>query len=222
MSRVKTIGRLVKTVVNRRETIETLLGDINPEALKHLSEGKFLISEDLLRNEVMGLEKASEAVKSLDCRPEGVIVLAQGNFRGVALETQVCLNIRELILTESTQRLVVRVTLDKSDGNTFLRDLLVKALIRILIPRALKDCHLENLTDYDAAKKLVTVRLNELPEVESLLKPKILGLPQSVPLRWLGIKKAVHVDKGIEVHLEVSPALKQLMKSGQSILSASN
>jgi hypothetical protein len=210
----------VAGVLDHSDTIQLLLRDyFNAEAVKHLSDRRLLISEDVIRSEVMRIEETANLLKELHCRDDGIVIELQGKHRGAAVEAQILLYIRKLVLTESTQTLKVHVTEEKRPvGKNFLGKIVCcigTAVIGNFTGYALKNCDLGEYTSYDDQEKLVTVRLNELPNVQRLLEPQIASWKDSVPLRLVGVEEAVHVEKGVEMHLSVSPAL-GLVREGLS------
>jgi len=207
------VKNLAKGAVDHRDTIQLLLKDyFNTETVNHLSDRKLMISEDLIRNEVMHFEKAADVVKGLRCDPDGIIVELHGEKKGVAVEAQIRLNIRKLILTESTQMLVVHVAEEKRPvGANFLGKMVCwvgTAIVGNFTRYALQNCDLGEYTSYNDEEALVTVRLGELPNVRRLLEPQVRAWKDSVPLRLVGIEDAVHVNQGVELCLGVSPHLR--------------
>ncbi len=202
---------------DRRETIQAFLTEyLSGDALKHLSEGRLFIPEDAIRREVMRIEEIASTLKTLHCDPESVLVELAGKSHGIAYEGQIRLRIRELTLTEARQTLVVHVDEESRPvGANMLgkiASLIGKVIINNLTGFALKNCDLGPYTSYDDRSKLITVRLNEIPNVKQLLEPRIASWNESVPLRLVGIEKAAHVPKGMELRLIVSPTLKTLRK----------
>lgn len=207
-------------VLKHRNTIQLILRDyFNKDILKSLSDSRLFVSEDIIRNEVMRIEKASDLVEELHCDPDGIVVKVHGKSYGAAVEAQVRLRIRRLILSESTQILVIEVTEQSSPaGKNFIGKIVCSvgtALIGNLTSYALKNGNLGEHACYDDREKAVTVRLNELPAMQRLLEPQVPSWKDSVPLRLVGVEDAVHVSKGVEMCLMVSPYLK-IVQEGMS------
>ena len=203
----------VGSALDHSDTIRLLLKDyFNAEAIRSVSDGRLLISEDVIRSELMHVEEMAAVMKELHCGQDGILILLEGKHHGLEIEAQIRLQILRLILTESTQTLVLHVTEAKRPlGKNLLGKIVCgvgNALIGNLTRYALKNCDLGEYTTYDEQKRLIEVRLDELPNVQRLLQPQVGSWKDSVPLRLLGVQEAIHVAEGVEMRLVVSPALR--------------
>lgn len=150
-------------------------------------------------------------LKELHCSAQGIVIGLEGEKRGVKLEAQVRLQIKELSLTESTQILLIQVIDEKRPTGRNLLGKIVcgvgATLVGDLTNFALKNCDLGDYIHYDDKQKLITVSLGAIPDVQRLLQPVHPSWKESAPLRFLDIKEGIHVSGGVELRLAVAPEL---------------
>jgi hypothetical protein len=203
----------VTGALDHSDAIQILLNDyFNAEAIKHISHGRLLVSEDVIRSEVSRIEGVSGKLKELRCTPHGIAITFEGEHRGAKLEAQLRLQIKQLILTESAQTVVIRITEEKRPTGKNLLGKIVccvgTTLIGDSIGFILKNCDLGDYTHYDDAQKLIAINLGEVPEVQRLLQPVKQSWKESFPLRFLGIEEGIHVAGGVELRIAVAPELR--------------
>jgi hypothetical protein len=202
----------ISGVLEHKDTAIMLLKYFNLDVIKHLADGRLLVSEDVIRSQMQILEEPGVVLKELQCRPDDFLLVLQVTKHGAALEVQMRLQIRKLVLTEAIQTLVLHITEEKSPvGKNFFGKVagrIGNALVGSLTNYALKSTDLGEHTHYDEGQKLITVNLGKLPDLRPLLEPIDPSREDSVPLRWLGIENATHVAGGVELHLFVSQAAK--------------
>jgi hypothetical protein len=215
----------ISGILKHREAIWLLLKEyFNKEAIQAVSSGRLRVSEDVIRSELMHIDKVKAVIKEFHCDPDGMLIRVQPQRLGVKIDAQVRLRILELKVTESTQTLVLQVTEAAHPiGQNLLGKIVCgigRALVGNLSTYALKNCDLGDYLSYSDHDKLITVRLDKIPNVRTLLTPRLPTWEDSVPLRLIGVENATHVDKAIEMSIVVSPALKLAGKTLAPVLDA--
>jgi hypothetical protein len=189
-----------------------LLKYFSLDVIRHLADGRLPVSEEVIRSQVSRINEPGVVLKELHCRPDGLFSVVEVKKLGATLEAHIRLQLRRLLLTETTQTLVLHVTEEKSPvGKNLLGKVagcIGTAFLGSLTNFALKNSDLGEYTDYDDRQKLITVSLGKISDVQPLLEPIHPSWENSVPLRWLGIEDATHMEGGVDLQLFVSQAAK--------------
>ena len=204
----------VSGALGHEEAATILLKDFSLDVIRHLGDGRLPVTEDVVRSQVACINEPGVTLKELRCRPDGVFSVVEVKKLGANLEAHMCLQLRRLALTESTQTLVLHVTDEKSPvGKNLLGKMAASigtAFLGSLTNFALKNSDLGPYTSYDDSQKLITVSLGKIPDLQPLLNPINPSWENSVPVRWVGIEGATHIEGGVALHLFVSQAAKDV------------
>lgn len=153
----------VSGALEHKDTAIMLMKYFNIDVIKHLADGRLIVSEDVIRSRMQILEEPGVVLKELQCRLDDFLLVLQAKKLGAALEVQMRLQIRKLVLTEAIQTLVVHITEEKTPvGKNFVgkvAGLIGNALVGSLTNYALKSTDFGEHIHYDDDQKLITVNL---------------------------------------------------------------